>query len=111
GILIILFSAFNGFQLIIKQAQPVQFFTLASTNSEIPLNLGGTQVNINPSSLFDSLGLSGTTISFTLNLVFHLLILGFIAKMGFHLASVGSMLVRPIIVDIKSKEGIIKGSE
>jgi hypothetical protein len=111
GILIILGSALNGLQLITKQAQPVQFITLSTSGSEIPLNLAGAQVNINTSSLFSSLGLSSETINFTLNLTLHLIILGFIAKMGFHLASVGTQLVRPIIVDIKAKPGNINSDQ
>jgi hypothetical protein len=111
GILIILFSAFNGLQLITRQAQPVQFITLPTSGSDLPLNLAGTQVNINPSSLFASLGLSSETINFTLNLALHLIILGFIAKMGFHLSSIGTQLVRPIVVDIKSKPGNINSDQ
>jgi hypothetical protein len=107
GILIILFSAFNGLQLITKQSQPVQFFSVSTSGSEIPLNLAGAQVNINTSSLFSSLGLSSETINFSFNLAIHLIILGFIAKMGFHLSSIGTQLVRPIVVDIKTKPGNI----
>ncbi len=104
GIIIIALSAVNGFRLITKQAQPVQLFNIANSDSQIPLDFNGSKVNINSSTLLNSLGLSSPTLNFSLNLVFHLMILGFIAKMGFHLASLGTMLVRPIKVDIKAKE-------
>lgn len=107
GVVIIGASAVNAFQILTKAAQPVAFITLTGNNSNLPLTVNGATLNISSSTLLDSLGLSATTINFTLNLILHLFILGFIARMGFHLASIGTQLVRKIVVDIKSKEDTI----
>jgi len=54
-------------------------------------------------SLNQMFNIDSKTITLVTNIGIHLLLLSFLMKAGFHLASLGTMLVRPIIVDVNAK--------
>jgi len=100
GIAIILFSAFSVYGVFSKKVDPIQFFTIGSVPVEIPI--AGQNVDK---------GIDGTGISIPmeviknpLNSFAHLALMMFIGGVGFKIASLGTMLVRPIVVKLKSKE-------
>lgn len=87
GILLILFTAFNIISVFTGSAKPVQMF-----------NFEG--IGVNTSDLDLDL-VSPDLINQTSNLFAHIFLMGFISTVGFKLASLGTMLVRPIVVKVK----------
>ena len=57
----------------------------------------------NEPSALDALSLSPSSLAYLVNLSFHLLFAGFLINVGFRIASVGTMLARPIVVDLQAK--------
>lgn len=107
GILIILFSGFNAYQVFTKQIEPVKLFNFkgisldtnqllaGSLPPELSQNLlktGGSKTEIIPGGLIND----------SSNLFAHLLIVGVFINVGYKLASIGTLLVRPIKVILKN---------
>ena len=95
GILTILFTAFSVIQVFTGNAEPVQIFTFEGiglsaselTGGAIPAN---EQIDL----------ISPELINDTSNLFAHIFLMGFISTVGFKLASLGTMMVRPIVVKV-----------
>lgn len=111
GILTILFSATSVYLVFTKKSEPVKLFTLQG----IGLDLGNLFSDSLPPEATQLLNqnrgkstrteiISADLINDTSNIFAHLLLMGFIASIGYKLASLGVMLVRPIVVKLKSKE-------
>lgn len=99
GIVIIFFTAFSLYNVFLGKTPPIgvikeeMLFTSAGS--------GGTP------NLLQMSGISGETMTFMLNLIFHLIFSGFILNVAFKIAQIGVGLVRPIVVDlntVKKKE-------
>jgi len=98
GVLTIVASSFNAFNILTKKTNPINFVTNEVVNSFV-----GEQNIQNSASLNQILNFDNETITFITNLGIHIILLSFILKAGFHLASLGTMLVRPIVVDLNAK--------
>lgn len=98
GVLTIVFSSINAFNILTRKINPIKFVNEDLVSVIAPSNTLNNQVSLN-----QMLNIDNDTISLITNIGVHLLILGFIMKAGFHLASLGTMLVRPIIVDLNAK--------
>lgn len=105
GLLVIIFAALNVYQVFTNQAKPVQVFKFegialdASSlipTDERPRNQAETQA---PKMEL----ISGSMINESSNLFIHLFLMGFVASVGYKIASLGVMLLRPINVAVKSK--------
>lgn len=93
GILVIFLTASNVYNVFVNKAAPINIVseeTLFGPKSEGP-------------SALDALNISPSSLSHIANLTFHLLFAGFLINVGFRLASLGTMLVRPIVVDLQAK--------
>ncbi len=117
GIIIIGFAAFSAYEVFTKKAEPVQLFTMqgisidASKLMPVPANLPPEAQQLlkqQPSQKIEIA--SADLINQPLNLYAHLFLMGFIATIGFKIASLGTMLVRPIVVKLKAKEEIVHSS-
>ncbi|MBU0998179.1 hypothetical protein KJ570_01445 [Patescibacteria group bacterium] len=104
GVMAIILSGLNAFNILTRKSNPIEFI-----NKEIVSTITPGEPSKNPISLNQMLNIDNDTIALITNIGIHLLILGFIMKAGFHLASLGTMLVRPIVVDLNSKLPTKKG--
>lgn len=103
GVMIIIFSGLNAFSILTKRSDPIEF-----VNKEIVSAISPSETLKNQVSLNQMLNIDGETITLITNIGIHLLLLSFVMKAGFHLASIGTMLVRPIVVDVNTKSPIKK---
>lgn len=120
GIVAIILSAFSVYQVFTKKSQPVKLFNFKGIsldpsqliNQDLAQNL---PTNFPPEAL-ELLNqqnrpltkpaeiISPELLNDSSNIFAHLFLMGFIASVGFKLASLGVMLVRPIVVKLKAKE-------
>ena len=100
GVVIILFSGFSVYGVFSKKTKPVQFFTMGSVPIEIPIAGQTANKEIDEAGI----NLPLEAIQDPLNSFAHLALMMFIGSVGFKIASLGTMLVRPVVVKLKSKE-------
>ena len=103
GILIIILSAGGAFRVVLKKSSPPEFISSQVSPSSANFASNLLKENNQSISLIDALGFSRNDFTYIINLSIYLLLLSFLAKAGFHLASLGTMLVREIVVDLKAK--------
>ncbi len=100
GILTILFSGFSVYFVFTKRCQPIQFFNLGNLQVQLPQDKKAPAQAIPASIPLRDLMPAGV-IDEPLNTMAHLVLMMFISGVGFKLASLGAMLVRPIKVKLK----------
>ncbi|MFV1917618.1 MAG: hypothetical protein ACC618_04035 [Patescibacteria group bacterium] len=101
GLVVIVYSVFSVFNVFTGKSQAVDLFQLSGISldlsslvaGEIPSG-GSTQAEIVPPELINK----------PLNVATHLFLMGFVASVGFKVASLGVMLVRPIKVKLKEDQ-------
>ncbi len=98
GVAAIVLSGLNAFNILTRKSSPIEFVTKDIVSTISPSENLNNQVSLN-----QLLNIDNETITLIINIGIHLLILSFVMKAGFHLASLGTMLVRPIIVDLNAK--------
>jgi len=112
GILIIFYSAFNVYRVFTKAFEPVQLFNfqgigldaaslvgsdLPSEQKELLNKSGGsTKMEIIPGSMINQMS----------NVLAHILLMGFLASIGYKVASLGIMMLRPVVVKLQGKEAV-----
>lgn len=94
GVLMIVVPVFNVYSVYTGKAQPIEPLKLKGVSLDLSSATGG-QIPASPELL------SSEQLNEPLNLVSHLLLMGFIASAGFRIAKLGTMLVRPIKVALK----------
>lgn len=99
GVATLFITSLNAFNILTKKQKPIEFINKETVSSITPSK------NENPVTLNQVLNIDTETITLITNLGIHLLMLSFIMKAGFHLASLGTMLLRPIVVDVNTKKG------
>ena len=110
GIIIISASTYSAYSVFTKKAQPVELFSFQpigiDTNqllgSSLPPEFAGLmqkQTNASKTEIVPAALINDSS-----NIFAHLLLMGFLASVGYKLASLGVMLVRPIVVKLKAKE-------
>lgn len=93
GILVIFLTASSVYNVFVNKAAPINIVseeTLFGLKSEGP-------------SALDALNISPSSLTYIVNLSFHLLFAGFLINVGFRIASLGTMLARPIVVDLQAR--------
>lgn len=109
GIIIILFSVFNVYQVFTKQIKPVEFFNIPAPQIDITQLISGSLPK-DLTNIFESGEtkkqevISAAAVNDPLNLTAHLFLMGFVAGAGYKLGSLGVMLVRPIVVKVKEAQ-------
>jgi hypothetical protein len=100
GIVIILFSGFSVYGVFSKKTKPVQFFSIGTLPIEIPIAGQNVDKEIDGAGI----DIPMEVIQDPLNSFAHLALMMFIGGVGFKISSLGTMLVRPVVVKLKSKE-------
>lgn len=103
GVLIILLSGLSVYLVFSKRVEPVQFFTLGGMPIELPQ--AGQDISKSTTGEGNTLNIPMGVVEDPLNSFAHLVLMMFIGGVGFKIASIGTMLVRPVVVKLKSKEG------
>jgi hypothetical protein len=93
GVLVIFLTAFSVYNVFVNKAAPIN---IVSQETLFGLKSEGA-------SALDALNISPSSLSYLVNLSFHLLFAGFLINVGFRLGSLGTMLARPIVVDLQAK--------
>jgi len=113
GLLIIFYSAFSVFNVFNKKANPIDIFNLEGISLDLA-NFVGSDLSPEEKSAIDEGKIntkaeliSPDVLNSPLNYTFHLLFMGFIASVGFKIASLGVMLVRPIKIKLKDEKSIL----
>ena len=102
GILIILYAAFSVYSVFTKKQKPVDVFNLPGISLDLSGLVGSDlspeermlmkEKNVNTKAEL----ISPEVLNTPLNYTFHILFMGFIASIGFKIANIGTLLVRPI---------------
>lgn len=105
GIVTIIFAAFSAYTVFTKQTKPVQLFNLPAPKLDVAQMMSGSlppelRGMIDSSQNTQEI-ISQETINQPLNLYAHLFLMGFVANIGHKIASLGVMLIRPVIVKMK----------
>ena len=96
GLGTIIYCAFNVYQIFKGQVLPYNLFSFKPIAMDLSQLVAGAPKN----SLTQEL-ISSDLLNKPMNLIFHILLMGFITTAGFKIASLGVMLVRPIKVHLK----------
>lgn len=104
GIVIMLFCAGSVYQVFTKQSQPVTLFQFPGISidmskllaSSLPQGLN-TDLPEMKQEIFPA-----EMVNRPMNLIFHTIMMGFIASIGMKIAQIGTMLTRTITVDMKT---------
>lgn len=113
GVLFILGSAYSVYAVFTNRADPIQFFSVGGISLDPTQLLGGlppelTQVMKEGGQQSKTEIIPEALINKNLNAFAHLVLMGFMGGVGLKLATIGAMLVRPIVVKVKENEGVSK---
>lgn len=97
GILIILYSGFNVYQVFTNKARPINLFAFQG----VSLDFGKLVEEVPQEADLKQELVAPDVLNQPLNYVAQLLFMGFMATVGYKIASIGAMLVRPIKVKLK----------
>lgn len=113
GITVILYSAFNTYLVFTKQQAPIDLFNFSGISMDLSKFIPSTGIPAEYSQALKQTKTanSGNTefippnmINQTSNIFAHLMLMGFLASIGYRLASLGINLIRPLVVHLKAKE-------
>lgn len=103
GILLIAFAAFSVYSVFTARATPVELFKFDGVSLPVSALMGGSEsplpVSDEEIEIFPSEVLNQTTNTFA-----HLFLMGFLASIGFKVASLGTSLLKPVIVKVGEKK-------
>lgn len=108
GILVILFAAYSVIMVFTKQAQPVKLFNMEGISLDASMFMPKDLPPDAAKLLQQGTGsqkvpvISPELINEPLNLYAYLFFMGFIATIGYKIASLGTMLIRPVVVKMKA---------
>jgi len=94
GVILILYTAFNVYNVFTKKVEPIKI--VSETSLFMPQS-------IDKGSLVGSMNIDMKEISYISNLAFTIVLAGFFLNVGYKLSLIGASLVRPVVVDIKTK--------
>lgn len=104
GVLTIVLSGFNLYQVVLRQTKPIEFISTSSIPAKTAPKTQVVQgVEVAMPSVTDLVGITPEALIFLTNLSIHVLLLGFVVNIGYKIAMIGTYLVRPIVVDLRAK--------
>jgi hypothetical protein len=113
GILIMFVSGWNLYEVFTKHAQPVRVFSLRGISIDPTQLVAGNlppqvaqQMKTNPSGSTPMEIFPAESLNAIINLMAHVILMGFIASIGYRLASLGVQLIRTLVVKYNVKETI-----
>jgi hypothetical protein len=98
GVATIIFTLFSVYRVFTNQTPPVQLFDFSSINIDLGRALN---LPVAPDQDLSQELVESDMINHPMNIFAHLLLMGFVSTIGFKLASLGVMLLRPIKVHLK----------
>lgn len=105
GVVVIAVCGVNAYDVFTGRMQPLAVYSASKTTPSVAVQPAEGTVNVSAliqpvveSALSQTMGGS---MEKPINLTIHLLLLGFIASLGYRIASLGTMLVRPIVVSVR----------
>lgn len=108
GIIIILLCGLNVFQIFNKQARPVQFFNFPGISIDLGSAISGSLPPEQKALVALQMGdkakqeiVPAEVLNDSSNVAIHLFFMGFLASIGYRIASVGVELIRPVIVRVR----------
>lgn len=111
GIMIILTSAISTYSVYTKKNEPVKLFSFRSislnTNeiiaANLPVEMSGLLAQ-QPTQVQQTELIPAEMLNETTNVFAHLFLMGFIASVGYKIATLGTQLIRPIVVKMRTNE-------
>lgn len=108
GLVVIAAATLNVYQVFSKQIEPVQIFSFPSVSLDLGSAIGG-QLPVEQRALLQAqMGESAkqevipsAVLNDSSNLAAHLFLMGFIVSVGYRVASLGTQLVRTIVVPVR----------
>jgi hypothetical protein len=100
GIMIIFFTAINVYNVFNKKTKPIDILNLPGISLDLS-SLAGGQL---PTGAAKPELIAPEVLNQPMNLALHLFFMGFISTIGFKIASLGVMLVRPIKIKLRTQE-------
>jgi len=101
GLIAIVLSAANVYQVFTKRLQPIPLFTLSPVSLDLGQLVPGAPVGASKAELFPA-----SDLNFISNLTAHYLLMSFFISVGAKISSLGINLLRPIEVKVdKSRLG------
>jgi len=112
GIIIILYSAFNVYKVFTSSWEPVGLFNFQGIGLDAS-SLIGSDLSPEQRALMNQSGaqtkleiIPASLLNQTSNVMAHLFLMGFLASVGYKIASLGILMLRPVVVKL-----IAKGAE
>ncbi len=111
GVIVMLLATFSVYQVFTTKSQPVNIFNLPGISIDLSNFVAGDLSSEEKAKLSQEKSLktdliSPEIINKPLNVIAHILFMGFILNVGFKVSTLGVYLVRPINVKVKEeKEG------
>jgi len=96
GVIIIAVSGFKIYNVLVQKAAPTHFISYQKIT-------GPQETKSNQPNIAEAFGINPVSVDYLINLSIYLLLFGFLAKTGWHLGSLGVMLLRPVVWDAKIK--------
>ncbi len=112
GLVVMFYCGYNVYQVLTRKSQPVQFFNFKG----ISINTNQILTGSLPPELKQYIQQDSSTsgqiseivpaqiLNDSSNLFAHFMLMGFFTSIGYKIASLGVMLVRPVVVKYKLKE-------
>src|SRR3989344_5484422 len=102
GLFIIVYSTLNVINVFTGKERPFNLFIFNSISIDLG-KLASQPLPNTPDKDFNQTLLEGEMLNKPMNLMAHLLLMGFLASIGFKIAQIGTMLVRTIKVSLVGK--------
>ena len=107
GIGLIIYPVINVYKTFNGQITPYALFTNKGISIDLSKFVDGAPKNVN---LTQEL-ISPELLNKPMNLAAHIVLMGFIASVGFKIASIGTMLVRTIKVTVNEDKSFVAGQK
>ena len=102
GIIIIILSSLSVYYVFKEKAKPFDIFKLPGISIDLS-NLAAGEIPGNASADLKTELVDAEIINKPMNLVAHVLLMGFMVNVGFKIATLGVQMVRPIKVNLKEE--------
>ena len=111
GIAVIIISVASVYNVMTGKSKPAQIFTSKGISLDLAALTGGLTSEQRENMARQDLStitevVTPELLNPALNLISHLFLMGFIASAGFKVAVIGTTLVRPIKVNLKTKDSV-----
>jgi hypothetical protein len=104
GFAIIVYSSINVLNVFQGKSQPFNLFSFESISIDLSSLLAGQ--TLPPGAEVNQMLVDKDLLNQPMNIMAHIMLMGFIASAGFKIAKIGVMLIRPIKVNLLRKADV-----